>query len=167
MCSRIYTTRCARSAFEEQIHNLQHRVDPAVPIEETFTTLEELRLAGKIKHIGMSECSIESMRKAIKVRPFVSTTLELTIAQVAKVEYLQIERVRIAHRPLLTPTQTLALDSRRDDERHARMRSRTGHDRRGLLATRPRCAVITPKTERGLRERRRLLDRRHHFAHPR
>jgi len=45
----------------------QHRVDPKVPIEETYAVLEELRKAGKFKYIGISEPNAESLKKAAKV----------------------------------------------------------------------------------------------------
>lgn len=54
----------------------QHRVDPNVSLEETFTTLEQLRKEGKFKYIGMSEPSAETLRKAAKI---------------AKIDALQIE----------------------------------------------------------------------------
>lgn len=38
------------------------------PIEETYTTLEELRRAGKFKYIGISEPNAETLRRAAKVR---------------------------------------------------------------------------------------------------
>ncbi|TDL22792.1 oxidoreductase [Rickenella mellea] len=73
-----------RKAIEDSIKRLgttpdlyyQHRVDPSVSLEETYGTLEELRKEGKIKYIGMSECSAETLRKAAKI---------------AKIDALQVE----------------------------------------------------------------------------
>ncbi|KAI5114825.1 hypothetical protein M0805_009776 [Coniferiporia weirii] len=73
-----------RQAVENSIKRLgttpdliyQHRVDPNVSLEETYGTLEELRKAGKFKHIGISEPSAETLRKAAKI---------------AKISALQIE----------------------------------------------------------------------------
>jgi len=45
----------------------QHRVDKKVPIEETMGALKELQEEGKIRYIGISECSAETLRKANKV----------------------------------------------------------------------------------------------------
>ena len=45
----------------------QHRVDPNTPIEETVGALAELVRAGKIGHIGLSEASAETLRRAAKV----------------------------------------------------------------------------------------------------
>ena len=46
----------------------QHRVDPKVPIEIVMQTLGELIDEGKIKWIGMSECSAETLRRAKAVK---------------------------------------------------------------------------------------------------
>lgn len=45
----------------------QHRVDPKTPIEDTVRAMDKLRKEGKVKHIGLSECSAETLRKANKV----------------------------------------------------------------------------------------------------
>lgn len=39
------------------------RVDPKVPLEESIRTLVELKNEGKLDHIGMSECSADSLRR--------------------------------------------------------------------------------------------------------
>ncbi|ROV92454.1 hypothetical protein VSDG_06656 [Cytospora chrysosperma] len=44
-----------------------HRLDPEQPIEITAAEMKKLKDAGKIKHIGMSECSADSVRRACKV----------------------------------------------------------------------------------------------------
>ncbi|KAI5820711.1 NADP-dependent oxidoreductase domain-containing protein [Pyronema omphalodes] len=45
----------------------QHRPDPATPIEETMTELVALQKEGKIRHIGLSECSAATLRRASKI----------------------------------------------------------------------------------------------------
>ena len=45
----------------------QHRVDPNTPIEETVGAMADLVRAGKIGHIGLSEASAETLRRAAKV----------------------------------------------------------------------------------------------------
>jgi aryl-alcohol dehydrogenase-like predicted oxidoreductase len=45
----------------------QHRVDPRVPIEETIGAMKKLQEQGKIRYIGMSECSNETLERALKV----------------------------------------------------------------------------------------------------
>src|SRR5699024_3833124 len=42
----------------------QHRVDPYVPIEEVAGTVKELIDEGKVKHCGMSEAGVQSIRRA-------------------------------------------------------------------------------------------------------
>lgn len=47
----------------------QHRVDPAVPIEEVAGAVKELIREGKVKHFGLSEAGIETIRRAHTVQP--------------------------------------------------------------------------------------------------
>lgn len=46
----------------------QHRVDPAIPIEEVAGTVKDLITEGKVKHFGMSEAGINTIRKAHAVQ---------------------------------------------------------------------------------------------------
>ncbi|KAJ1721233.1 hypothetical protein LPJ53_004217 [Coemansia erecta] len=54
----------------------QHRVDPEVEIEETVGALAELVRQGKIRYIGLSECSAETLRRAYKVHPIAAVQSE-------------------------------------------------------------------------------------------
>ncbi|WP_432987803.1 aldo/keto reductase [Dactylosporangium sp. CA-233914] len=47
----------------------QHRVDPTVPVEETWGALSEAVAAGKVRHLGISEASAQSVRRAHAVHP--------------------------------------------------------------------------------------------------
>src|SRR6478736_3253001 len=47
----------------------QHRVDPKVPIEETVGAMAELVTAGKVRYLGLSEASAETIRRAHAVHP--------------------------------------------------------------------------------------------------
>lgn len=47
----------------------QHRVDPNVPIEDVAGTVGELIRAGKVKHFGMSEAGVHTIRRAHLVQP--------------------------------------------------------------------------------------------------
>ncbi len=47
----------------------QHRVDPNVPIEDVAGTVRDLIAEGKVKHFGMSEPSVETLRRAHAVQP--------------------------------------------------------------------------------------------------
>lgn len=52
----------------------QHRVDPSVPIEDVAGTVKELIAEGKVKHFGMSEPGVATLRRAHAVQPV--TTLQ-------------------------------------------------------------------------------------------
>jgi aryl-alcohol dehydrogenase-like predicted oxidoreductase len=47
----------------------QHRVDPDVPIEDVAGTVKELIQAGKVKHFGLSEAGVKTIRRAHAVQP--------------------------------------------------------------------------------------------------
>lgn len=53
-----------------------HRIDPKVPMEETMHVLKELVQQGKIKHIGLSECSADTIRRAYAVHPVAAVQME-------------------------------------------------------------------------------------------
>lgn len=53
-----------------------HRLDPDQPIEITVAEMKKLKDAGKVRHLGMSECSADSVRRACKVAPIDVVQLE-------------------------------------------------------------------------------------------
>ncbi|MGM9479445.1 aldo/keto reductase [Pedobacter sp. GSP4] len=57
----------------------QHRVDPNVPIEEVAGTVKDLIAEGKVKHFGLSEASVESIRKAHAVQPVAALQSEYSL----------------------------------------------------------------------------------------
>jgi aryl-alcohol dehydrogenase-like predicted oxidoreductase len=57
----------------------QHRVDPQVPIEDTVGAMAELVQAGKVRHLGLSECSAETLRRAHKVHPISAVQSEYSL----------------------------------------------------------------------------------------
>ena len=57
----------------------QHRVDPAVPIEDTVGGLAELVKEGKIKHIGLSEAGPQTLAKAAAVAPITALQSEYSL----------------------------------------------------------------------------------------
>jgi aryl-alcohol dehydrogenase-like predicted oxidoreductase len=57
----------------------QHRVDPNVPIEETVGAMAELVKEGKIRHIGLSEASAETLRRASAVHPITALQTEYSL----------------------------------------------------------------------------------------
>jgi aryl-alcohol dehydrogenase-like predicted oxidoreductase len=57
----------------------QHRVDPAVPIEDTVGAMAELVGAGKVRHLGLSEASAASLRRAVAVHPIAALQSEWSL----------------------------------------------------------------------------------------
>ncbi|MDT0267494.1 aldo/keto reductase [Streptomyces sp. DSM 44915] len=57
----------------------QHRVDPGTPIEETVGALSELVAAGKVRHIGLSEASAATVRRAHAVHPVAAVQTEYSL----------------------------------------------------------------------------------------
>jgi aryl-alcohol dehydrogenase-like predicted oxidoreductase len=57
----------------------QHRVDPNVPIEETVGAMAELVQQGKIRHIGLSEASADTLRRAEAVHPITALQTEYSL----------------------------------------------------------------------------------------
>jgi aryl-alcohol dehydrogenase-like predicted oxidoreductase len=57
----------------------QHRVDRSVPIEDTVGAMAELVRAGKVRHLGLSEASPETIRRAAKVHPITALQTEYSL----------------------------------------------------------------------------------------
>jgi aryl-alcohol dehydrogenase-like predicted oxidoreductase len=57
----------------------QHRVDPNTPIEETVGAMAQLVREGKIRHIGLSEASPQTLRRAAKVHPITALQTEYSL----------------------------------------------------------------------------------------
>ncbi len=57
----------------------QHRIDPKVPVEETVGALAELVAEGKILHIGLSEASAQTLRRAAAVHPITALQSEYSL----------------------------------------------------------------------------------------
>jgi len=57
----------------------QHRVDPAVPIEEVAGTVRELIEAGKVQHFGLSEAAAATVRRAHAVQPVTALQYEYSL----------------------------------------------------------------------------------------
>ncbi len=56
-----------------------HRVDPATPIEETVGAMADLVKAGKVRYLGLSEPSAETLRRACKVHPIAAVQNEYSL----------------------------------------------------------------------------------------
>jgi aryl-alcohol dehydrogenase-like predicted oxidoreductase len=57
----------------------QHRVDPNVPIEDVAGTVKELIQQGKVKHFGLSEAGVQTIRRAHKVQPITALQSEYSL----------------------------------------------------------------------------------------
>jgi aryl-alcohol dehydrogenase-like predicted oxidoreductase len=57
----------------------QHRVDPNVPIEEVAEAVKELTQQGKVKHFGLSEAGVQTIRRAHKVQPVTALQSEYSL----------------------------------------------------------------------------------------
>jgi len=93
-----------------------HRIDPKVPAADQFGTLAELQRAGKIRHIGLSQVTVDQIVEARKVIPIVSVQNRYSLADRGDEDVLEYcERERIAFIPwypldtgkLLTETSDL------------------------------------------------------------
>jgi aryl-alcohol dehydrogenase-like predicted oxidoreductase len=77
-----------RSACESSLRRLgvehidlyyQHRVDPKTPIEDTVAAMAELVEQGKVRHLGLSEASAETIRRAHAVHPITAVQSEYSL----------------------------------------------------------------------------------------
>jgi aryl-alcohol dehydrogenase-like predicted oxidoreductase len=57
----------------------QHRVDPAVPIEDVAGAVKDLIASGKVKHFGLSEASVKTIRRAHSVQPLAAVQSEYSL----------------------------------------------------------------------------------------
>jgi len=57
----------------------QHRVDPDVPIEEVAGAVQELIRAGKVRHFGLSEAGVQTIRRAHAVQPVTALQCEYSL----------------------------------------------------------------------------------------
>lgn len=82
------TPEYVRSACEASLRRLgidvidlyyQHRVDPNTPIEETVGAMAELVKEGKVRYLGLSEASAQTVRRAHKVHPITALQTEYSL----------------------------------------------------------------------------------------
>lgn len=57
----------------------QHRVDPTTPIEETVQAMSDLVRAGKVRYIGLSECSVATLERAAKAATITAVQWEYSL----------------------------------------------------------------------------------------
>lgn len=56
-----------------------HRIDPDIPVEETWGAMAELVSEGKVRHLGMSEVSVEEIERAHRIHPVATVQCEVSI----------------------------------------------------------------------------------------
>ena len=69
----------ARLGIEHIDLYYQHRVDPDVPIEETVGAMAELVRAGKVRYLGLSEASVDSLERAVATHPITALQSEWSL----------------------------------------------------------------------------------------
>ena len=69
----------ARLGVEQIDLYYQHRVDPRVPIEETVGAMAELVKAGKVRYLGLSEASAQTIERAAQVHPITALQSEFSL----------------------------------------------------------------------------------------
>lgn len=85
-----------------------HRLDGRTPIEETIMAMVQLKNEGKIKYLGLSECSAESLRRAYKIHPITAVQTEYSpfSLEIESTQYKLLETCRelgvalVAYSPL-------------------------------------------------------------------
>ena len=82
------TPAYARRALERSLRHLQtdcidlyyvHRIDPNVPIEDTVGALADMVAEGKLRYIGLSECSVATLERACAVHPVAAVQSEYSL----------------------------------------------------------------------------------------
>jgi aryl-alcohol dehydrogenase-like predicted oxidoreductase len=77
---RVVADACLKRLNTDRIDLLyQHRVDPNVPMEEVAGTVKELIRAGKVRHFGLSEAGVDSIRRAHAVQPVTALQSEYSM----------------------------------------------------------------------------------------
>ncbi|WP_242182185.1 aldo/keto reductase [Sphingomonas sp. CARO-RG-8B-R24-01] len=76
---RVADAALSRLGVEQIDLFYQHRVDPAVPIEDVAGTVRDLIASGKVKHFGLSEPGIETVRRAHAVQPVTAIQSEYSL----------------------------------------------------------------------------------------
>lgn len=109
----------------------QHRVDSKTPIEETVRAMAELKKSGKIRHLGLSECSATTLKRAHAVHPIAAAQMEFSPfaleIESPESDFLKTARslgvAIVAYSPLGRGFLTGAITSRADlDEKDSRFK---------------------------------------------
>src|SRR3954454_18478257 len=119
----------------------QHRVDPQVPIEDTIGAVAELVQQGKVRHLGLSEAWVDTIRRAHAVHPIAALQSEYSLWTRDQEELLPLLRELgiglVAYSPLghgfLTGTSRSESDFGPDDFRATNPRFTGENFRRNLV----------------------------------
>lgn len=77
---KAVTDACLKRLGTDHIDLLyQHRVDPEVPIEDVAGAVKELIAAGKVRHFGLSEAGVQTIRRAHAVQPLAAVQSEYSL----------------------------------------------------------------------------------------
>lgn len=70
------------------------RIDPKVPIEKTVEAMAELKKEGKVRHLGLSECSARTLERACKVQQIDAVQMEFSpfAMEIEETGFLQVAR---------------------------------------------------------------------------
>ncbi|MDX2157937.1 MAG: aldo/keto reductase [Hyphomicrobiaceae bacterium] len=121
----------------------QHRVDPAVPVEDTVGAMADLVKAGKVRHIGLCEASPERIRRAHAVHPVAAIQTEYSLlyreeAEATRVLTRSLGIAFVAYSPLGRGFLTGALKSLGDIDgrraQHPRFQAANFAHNRDLVA---------------------------------
>src|SRR5262245_42858434 len=121
----------------------QHRPDVRVPIEETIGAMAELVTAGKVRHLGLSEASADTVRRAAAVHPIAALQsewslftrdLERDIVPTCRELGIGLVPFSPLGRGLLTGTVTTVDDLAANDFRRSNPRFQEGNLERNLAA---------------------------------
>ena len=78
--SKLVAEACLKRLRTEHIDLFyQHRVDPEVPIEDVAGAVKELIAEGKVKHFGLSEAGVQTIRRAHAVQPITAVQSEYSL----------------------------------------------------------------------------------------
>lgn len=83
-CSPVYVKQaCDESLKRLDVDHIDlyyaHRIDPKVPVEETVGAMSELVSEGKVRYIGLSECTLDDLQKAMKVFQITAVQSEFSL----------------------------------------------------------------------------------------
>ena len=120
----------------------QHRVDPDVPIEDVAGTVKDLIREGKVKHFGLSEAGVQTIRRAHGVLPVTALQSEYSLW------WREPERNRHPHKSRLRGCWLRNPGSCRSRERQNFTGSRRTSPRRSFTCHRTTCARSIARCQR-------------------